>query len=292
MPRQWWRGVRKTLGLPASADVGIIAQLLGDIAEIAFPDGSSRAALVSYPALAALYQEDLRDAAAYRSIATLRTSGYRNEDQPVELVAALAGHGLGLCKDPLANLTRCNEEERHMQKRHVILFEYTEVALSLDYRQMARPWVDTFAYQRIVQSFELGSAKNATRAQVQAFLLQFIRKEINMGGRCRNIFPDVTVIITGSERSFREEGAQMVMNATVGALEQQGAKADMFFWKPDFVAARGAAEIAWRSPLFNWGWTAQGGLQGGRESSSTNSLAPCSSTVWSDVWRSTPTRMP
>lgn len=60
--------------------------------------GSPISALISFPALSGLYQEDITDAANYVGLAKL---GPRLEaSHPDKDVAAYAGNGLGLCKDP------------------------------------------------------------------------------------------------------------------------------------------------------------------------------------------------
>ncbi|KAF2831520.1 hypothetical protein CC86DRAFT_140294 [Ophiobolus disseminans] len=250
-PRQLRRRLRMLVGLPASSDVAILAELLENIAQITFPEpGSQRAAVISYPALWALYQEDLYDAAAHRGIATLRSSPWGNY-QSVELVSAYAGHGLGLCKDPVSSFDRCFEEEEHLPERLVVLFEYTEYALVMHRRYLSRVHLDPFMDTFIDPSFDLGSANHPSGADIQKFVLQFLLHKI---GCYEGYYPFtcpevVTFILTGSESSYRGENARMVIEAIAVAVHEFGSTGELFFSNPDFMAARGAAEMAWRASV-------------------------------------------
>ena len=118
------------VGLPASSDVTILTELLENVAKIVpSVQGSLKSAIISYPALSALYREDIIAAAIYQGISTL-PSLHWNRDQPYELVAAYSGHGLGLCKS-YNNLKKCRTEEAQLPWRRTVLFEYTELALVL-----------------------------------------------------------------------------------------------------------------------------------------------------------------
>jgi hypothetical protein len=260
-----------------------MADLLEDIAKIAFEPGHPRSASISYPGMIALYQEDIWDAAAYRGIATLQGLGYRQEDQPVELVSAYAGHNLGLCKDPLANYTQCNEEEEHIPKRHVILFEYTKTALSLHYRWMSRARADPFMDRQMRSLFGLGSAGHPTEADIQEFVSKFLHDELRCyEGHCHNKCPEpVTFIVTGNEESFGKEGLRAILNAIAVAVEEWGSTTEIFFSNPDFVAARGAAEFAWRAKYQRRWSPLTGSTKSPKmEPTATKSIEVCSSTRW------------
>jgi hypothetical protein len=62
-PRQAERARRKSQGLPASENVGILADMLGDLQTVAeeYLGHSIYYALAAYPKLAALYREDIED---------------------------------------------------------------------------------------------------------------------------------------------------------------------------------------------------------------------------------------
>jgi hypothetical protein len=53
-----------------------------------------KSAVISYPGLVALYEEDIADAAEYLGVIALKG---RHHHQPREIRAAYAGYGMGLC---------------------------------------------------------------------------------------------------------------------------------------------------------------------------------------------------
>src|SRR4051812_38604572 len=97
--RQLVRRTRLGVGLSASADVGVLSRMLGQLLDLptATPGVPLRQlpVVISYPALKGLYQEAIADAAAYLGVQIL--SG-NHSYQPRNMVAAYAGHDLGLCK--------------------------------------------------------------------------------------------------------------------------------------------------------------------------------------------------
>jgi hypothetical protein len=96
IPRQEERSARKRKGLPASSDVAAIATLLKAIADVAEAAvGAPISALVSFPALPGLYQEDIVDTAYYVCLRKL-IGGFARH--PHELIAAYADYDYGLCK--------------------------------------------------------------------------------------------------------------------------------------------------------------------------------------------------
>src|SRR5437870_1019831 len=91
-PRQFWRKMRKAVGLPASPDVAVLSSMLKKLVELVEPSSS---AIISYPALPGLYQEDIAEAANYLNLQMLEGN---HRYPPHEIVAAYAGHSMGLCE--------------------------------------------------------------------------------------------------------------------------------------------------------------------------------------------------
>jgi hypothetical protein len=89
----------KTLGLPASYEVGVLAQVIQHLqSQLEFDFGISISEAVFTSAhLLALYQDDLEDAAENVGIKYVVP---RWQFKPIlwETAAAYAGHGLGICK--------------------------------------------------------------------------------------------------------------------------------------------------------------------------------------------------
>ena len=142
MPRQILRRAREAIGLPASADVGVLSRILKQLLD--FPTltlGDSprvNSVVISYTTLYALYQEDIIDAGTYLGVETLYGQ-YLN--QPHNMVAAYAGHGLGLCED-YQDYKACEEENSDMPSRDVLLVEYSEHALLLHVASYVRAAVE------------------------------------------------------------------------------------------------------------------------------------------------------
>ena len=98
-PRQGARMALKTMGLPASYEVGVLAQVIKHLRsqlESDFGISISEAVFTSSHLLA-LYQDDLEDAAVNVGIKYVTP---RWQFKPIlwETATAYAGHGFGMCK--------------------------------------------------------------------------------------------------------------------------------------------------------------------------------------------------
>jgi hypothetical protein len=235
-PRQRLRSARKSVGLPASSDVGILARML--IPVVALVEETSKAplsALVSFPALPGLYQEDISDAASYVGLRKI-AGGY--EYHPHELVAAYAGHGLGLdgdCKNRDEGGDTC-------PMRPTLLIEYTEVALLAHHNFMREAFEIPWPSMILKTSFDMGSNQAPAKEDIRDFILQFLYHEyiVRLPGA-----PDsVTVIITGSAPGLADGKLE---KETKLVVESFGSKPEIFTGNPEYIAARGAAELAWQA---------------------------------------------
>jgi hypothetical protein len=131
-PRQARRRQRKSQGLPASEDVGILAGMpkaLRTAAE-AYLGNRIYCALAVCPNLVALYREDIEDAFEYLSLRSLDNPNnlFRLFREPA---GAEASYGLGLCHDP-SNIDRCNKEEYEMPTTTVLTVLCTKNALCVE----------------------------------------------------------------------------------------------------------------------------------------------------------------
>jgi len=100
----------------------------------------------------------------------------------------------------------------------------------------------TDSYSRVIASFELGSKVSVGSKRfllIRDFVMVFLRKE------CPYLPAEpgesIKVIMTGSISSFK------VQKAIENAVIEPGWTADMTTSLPEYVAARGAAELAWRA---------------------------------------------
>lgn len=231
---------RKAIGFPASTDVAILAHMLEKI--LFYPHttpGRDRPIVISYPALQGLSERDILDAAAYLGINVL--TGY-HVDQPRTMIASYAGHGLGLC-ETYEDYETCTDEALKMPVRDVLVVEYTEHALMLHadtvWEAQTAGGFDVYSYS----DFGLESRDTNGRYGVER-----IREAVARFMRERYVGEDfigqsdrMLVIMTGD--GVRQEVTDMV----VEQVREVCSEVEVLDQGHEYVAARGAAELAWRA---------------------------------------------
>jgi hypothetical protein len=135
IPRQYMRDFRKIFGLPVSSNVAILSSMVRKLAEMAGPSSST---IISYPALPGLYQEDIADVATYLG---LRMLSGNHVYAPHTIIAAYAGHGMGLCES-YTDKIKCTEEGLELPVRRTLLVEISENALLLHTKIMREAYCD------------------------------------------------------------------------------------------------------------------------------------------------------
>ena len=240
IPRQRERDARKQKGLPASNDVAVIATLLKAIKDVAEASvGASVSALVSFPALPGLYQEDIFDAAYHIGLEGLAKGLARH---PHELIAAYAGHGYDLCKS-YNPVKRCVPDDGgSFTTRTVLLAEYTQTALLLHLEGLNGAVELSWPNMYLQMLFDLGSSRTPDEQDIRNSVLHFLYHHYNE--RLGRGPPNMTVILVGDPDSV---GDGKVQRATKIVLEALGAHAEVLAENSAYVAARGAAEMAWRA---------------------------------------------
>jgi hypothetical protein len=239
-PRQLVRRIRKGLGLPASADVGVLSHMLEQLLDLptAMPGISLREnpVVISFPAMYGLYQEDVVDAATYLGVKTLYG---QHLYQPRNIVAAYAGHGLGLCEN-YQNKEACRQEGLQLPVHDTLLIEYTKQALLQHARVMREAYDLAGRDLDISARFDLGGLHtpgSEGAVKITQAVLQFLEKKYDNVRAPRKI----TAILTGS--NIRGE----INEAVKEAVSIFGSEIDVLALEPEYIAARGAAELAWRS---------------------------------------------
>jgi hypothetical protein len=237
-PRQILRSTRKRIGLAASGDVAVISRMLRQVLDLqpADPRMSLRAnpVVISYPALYGLLQEDIADAAEYLGLSIL--SG-NHVYQPRNIVAAYAGHGLGLC-DTYGDRETCRREGIGLPVHEVLLVEHTEHALFLHVKGMREAYELASRDISIFADFSLGHMEVPGLAdKIGQAVRQFLQEKYRRVG----LPVKFTTIMTGSK--IRKE----VTEAIEKAIKDLGCEVEMLNAEPEYIAARGAAELAWRS---------------------------------------------
>jgi hypothetical protein len=236
--RRVWRGVRKTFGLAASADLAVLAGMLKAAAQMAESKvGYPISVILSFPTLPALRQEDVASAIEYAGLRTPTCCG----KQLHELVAAYAGYEMSLSENK-PELGNRGKKTHELPRRHLVLVEYTEVAILLYCAVLEKESNTPDVARGIRTSFELGSSNGASTEEVHDFVLEYLRDVSSSNTRWG--FPEkISIMMTGSLESVGHAGIRQTI---VGAVEAFGSRANVLYSDPGYVAARGAAEMAWR----------------------------------------------
>jgi len=229
--------MRKAAWLPASRDVAILSAMVKKLVVLAVSShGPPTSVVISYPALLGLCQEDITDTGLYLNLPVLPGAHHY---PPREMVAAYAGHSMGLCKT-FHDMKKCRTEGQELPVSRVLLVEYTEAALLLHTAIMSKATDLAYDNIEIAVTFELGS-KEGREAVIREFVLQFLRRRLYNGST--DATSRIKVIMTGS-LDDRSNGD--VRKAVEAAVMDMGWTAEIFASLPEFIAARGAAELAWR----------------------------------------------
>ncbi|KAL4881679.1 hypothetical protein BJY04DRAFT_188569 [Aspergillus karnatakaensis] len=242
LPRQGPRAIKRALGLPASSDVKILTEILEPLLDLYPSPEKVRTAVISYPPAVALYNEDIVDAAAYLNV---RVQSGTHFGQPREMIAAYAGYGRGLCTDP-SDKQGCLDELGGLHEVDVLHVEYTLKAMLLHVAAVRGAQSRADWEIHAVAHYDLGSDgrdDDGYEERVERCLESLLADEY--GGK----WPEsLVVIVTGNEDNI---GDGSVRDTIKHALELRGlTSVEILLDNPEYVAARGAAELAWRGREF------------------------------------------
>ncbi|KAF4549357.1 Hypothetical protein D9617_22g067030 [Elsinoe fawcettii] len=246
-PRQQMRKWRQRFGFPASADVGTIAEMLAalrDQAEL-FTGGKVTSAVVTIPHLVALYDEDIVDAFYHVGMTMSRQSFY--EHLVYESATAYAGSGFGLCSN-FTDIVGCRKESYRGARDPVMIILYTREGITITvpvFDGLFSLWEPLY---RLAQDWTLGSNELLARTTQEAIdeYWALVRELIfNLYTLGHFEFPS-KIILKGEsaeDSTFRQN--------VIEALEfvSDGRKIPPILdVEPMYLAAKGAAEFAKRSP--------------------------------------------
>ncbi|KAJ4293387.1 hypothetical protein N0V90_008670 [Kalmusia sp. IMI 367209] len=236
-PRQFLRKMRKAVGLPASSDVAVLSSMMQKLVDIAEPSSST---IISFPALPGLYQEDIADVATYLGIRVLEGNHHY---PPHTITAVYAGHGMGLCES-FTNEEKCTEEGLKLPVRQTLLVEYSEAALLLHVQSMREAYDLAWPDMDLATSFDLGNA-NPSEPDVFDKIRDLVTQLLSLRyGHFPQPPKGITVIMTGRPDRVSDSAFQ---RAITDGIEALGFEVDLLDNNPDYIAARGAAELAWRA---------------------------------------------
>jgi hypothetical protein len=199
--------------------------------------------VIAYPALPGLYAEDISDTAAYLSLPVLKGNHFY---PPRTLVAAYAGYGIGLCSSYL-DKRKCRDEGLEMPVRKTILVDYSSRALSLNVKNMRRAYDLGWECSDASSHFFPSSVDPSDRTQqIRDSVAELLRRKYkgHPGPGPPGPPEKITVLLL-----LEGDDVVGVKGAVKKAVEDEGFEVEVFgrSGMGDFVAARGAAELAWRA---------------------------------------------
>ena len=239
-PRQWRRVIRKRLGWPASADVGILAEVLQECADVVKSQLGGievKAAVAVVPNAMALYAEDVQDALEH--IGWKALSGHNVYGVPRALPAAYAGYGFGLCDTP-EDFEACVKEEKSMSRRNVMTVDSGNGVIATDARGMDTPMY-VFNDKYATLDWDAGDNKERIALNVRTAVESLKTRSIGVGPGERYVDE---VLMIGEDEGRWVEPLEDIVRNEVARVQSQEAR----IWDddPSWVVARGAAELAKR----------------------------------------------
>ncbi|KAI9767436.1 MAG: hypothetical protein M1840_005665 [Geoglossum simile] len=242
-PRRAKRSFRKSIGLPATADVGVLSEVVRALRQKAESDLGIHisSAVMAVSHLVALYQDDVQETFEYIGIEYIEPKNYF---RPVfwENAAAYAGYGFGMCEH-YTNPEVCAAEEKDMPLENILAVHYSRTALMTslaviktatalwepDYRHLED---FTLGYDAIDSSESEENYWDAVRNYLQELMIQY-----------RHYERPSKIILTG-DMALDETFTRVLKEAMVGVM---GKVPLIFSSDPELVAAKGAAEFRRRN---------------------------------------------
>jgi hypothetical protein len=203
--------------------------------------------VAAYPSLKGLYREEIYDGLEYAKLRALELrwpQGHLGRP-PHELTAAYGGNGLGLCEHYL-NASNCKEELDALGIDKVLSLIYSEEALSAvwAWKKSAYPfWLDQRNNEvNNLIDWDAGCGFLAWEGERDDWnrVRSMIKESLtDVNGHLVEVN---TVLLLGE--SARRKEFKCVVSETLRELLRDMPR--IYEFDPLFVAARGAAEFAWR----------------------------------------------
>ena len=254
-PRLWWRNFRKSLGLPASSDVGalstIIKALKTKTEETLGHEVHEAAASVPY--LPAIYDEDLYEAFEYVGMDYLqikwRPGGPGYKFLTYDTPAALAGHNFSLCWD-YSREHACYDDDLPENTDVYLLVTYSQSDLMVTMgTAQGRDLYDT--HDTTALRLDLGSGSSLRTSNEKEYWNQVrdaVVNSIDDKYRHHHWYVPARLIFVGESISD-EQFVGFVEAKVHDYLRERNEKLPKTIKNdPMFVQAKGVAELARRRP--------------------------------------------
>jgi len=246
-PRQQLRKLRKSLGLPASKDAGILGQMVKDLRRETedFLSHEIEIAAGSFPDLIALYDEEVWDAFEWAGIEHQQSNTYHDLTWQVE--AIFAASGFGLCPD-YRNSSLCKDWNRqypnlNLEELHVL---YTREALHVALTRTRTAYWHFLGPHTLFTDFSFGSkAATGDEDYWHRMHKRFMHFLNSNAGNWRWAPPSKIFV-------YGESADNPVFRKLVREVARWNGNEPQFFDKdPIFMPAKGTAELAKRAFFLN-----------------------------------------
>ena len=239
------KAARRLAGLPSTEDVGRLSDAIRSLKERTEETLGHKMAqvMITAPTFTQLCRKDIREAAEYVGLTPLM------DEFPLhahDMSAAYAGYGLGLCEN-YQTWIQCKGEEDAMPKKTTLTVLYTKYVLMAYLNQMqsavifdpARPtymlewkgWL-TRDHQSNPESYAV---------QWDSIVLKLMQLPLEGSLPVRKVD---RVVVMGE--SAGDENMAWAVRKAMERLDQNESEYEYYSGEAEFVAARGAAEFAWR----------------------------------------------
>ena len=248
-PRQRIREARKAIGLPASDEVGALSDLINRLRSAAEENLGEKIteAVASTPNLVALYDEDVRDAFEHSDLKFPPLT--RFDYKPVSTIAAYLGYGMGICQN-YTDRYKCWYEQHYMPFHTVMAVTFTRHVLHVTLTPVQSILYIWEPQYRTHWEWGLG-LETLDYAQTPVDEASYWAKVVNglryvMDDRPYYPRPDKIILLgeSAGDPRFRKALEEAV-------LSEMDEMPPVYDHDAKFVAARGAAEFAKRSP-YDW----------------------------------------
>ncbi|KAH8585747.1 hypothetical protein B0O99DRAFT_706830 [Bisporella sp. PMI_857] len=244
------RRFNKLRGVPATTDVGIIANLTSQLRVTInnkLGSNSIERVFVVVPRLPGLFWEDVSDALEYSGLSGIISNKHMG-GLVSEISASFAGMGYGLCEhydDP----DTCEDEEAEMPYSHILELSLSRVSFDAAYTYMQSAWRSDIENQRF--RFDLGLDNLPHDQYDREVYWENIRKTIVEIGKASH--RPLTHVLMLGDVVDNHEYIRTVQDALMELIPHELTRESIMPFAKNhqslnslYVAARGAAEFAKR----------------------------------------------
>ncbi|KAJ4354801.1 hypothetical protein N0V95_003486 [Ascochyta clinopodiicola] len=258
------REARRKLGLPVTRDSAILSKFVKKVRDAIEEELGTPVSTIApvAPQLVGWVSEDFQDALDLAGLTSARLDDRGSNDKPTyrDTNAAFAGLGYGLCNSG-TKLADCLDEERQMPYEHVLFLDFDNSSFSATVQYLQHVNQEWTYSNRV--DMELGwwnmPVLEVTRARFWAQIHEVI---LEVAGALQRA-PNKIVLLGdhGTNAEFLDvvkAALWDVLEIDVSLMLSANEAEDT-----DMLAARGAAELAWRAEA----WSNEKGAQEDVESS-------------------------